>query len=238
MENDVCTPILTPRLTKRRTRHYVYSVFILALVVAIAYWMDYRFRGEMGVAQKFIDLVADRWGTGALIAGGVLYIVLLSLPFIPGVELGVLLMCVFGKEGIAFVYVATVLGLNLSFFMGRMLPGNWIKARLKKFGILDGVEYRSPAIGGTLHNITTNKNICQKGFFSFLSKHRYLAIGILYNIPGNYLIGGGGGISLACGLSGILLWRWFFLTVVLSVAPVPLFVWFGVIQLESFLGIK
>ena len=28
----------------------------------------------------------------------------------PGVELGVLLMCVFGKEGIVFVYLATIAG--------------------------------------------------------------------------------------------------------------------------------
>jgi uncharacterized membrane protein YdjX (TVP38/TMEM64 family) len=69
-----------------------------------------------------------------LVAGGSLYILLLSLPFIPGVELGILLMCAFGKEGIVFVYIATVIGLVISFLMGRVLPKTWVKSLSKKLG--------------------------------------------------------------------------------------------------------
>jgi hypothetical protein len=73
---------------------------------------------------------------------------------------------------------------------------------------------------------------------SFLSKYRYLTIALLFNLPGNYLIGGGGGISLACGISRRFSWKWFLLTVVLAVSPVPLLAFLGVIQLEAFLGIS
>jgi uncharacterized membrane protein YdjX (TVP38/TMEM64 family) len=55
-------------------------------------------------------------------------------PFVPGVELGVLLMCVFGKEGIVFVYLSTIVGLNLAFVMGRFVPKKWIESRFEKLG--------------------------------------------------------------------------------------------------------
>jgi len=51
------------------------------------------------------------------------------------------------------------------------------------------------------------------------------------------MIGGGGGISLACGISRSISWKWFLLTIVLAVLPVPLLAFLGVIQLEAFLGI-
>jgi hypothetical protein len=56
-------------------------------------------------------------------------------------------------------------------------------------------------------------------------------------MPGIYLIGGGGGISLVCGISRNISFKWFLLTVVLAVCPVPLLAFFGVIQLEAFFGI-
>jgi hypothetical protein len=88
-----------------------------------------------------------------------------------------------------------------------------------------------------LDTLTRNSRFRQSRFWSFLSRYRYLTIAVLFNIPGNYLIGGGGGISLACGISRRISWKWFLLTVVLAVSPVPLLAFFGVIQLETFLGI-
>ncbi len=44
------------------------------------------------------------------------------------------------------------------------------------------------------------------------------------NIPGNTLIGGGGGISLAAGMSRLFrVWR-FLLVLAIAVAPVPLII--------------
>jgi hypothetical protein len=50
-------------------------------------------------------------------------------------------------------------------------------------------------------------------------------------------IGGGGGISLTCGISRRISWKKFLLTIILAVLPVPLLAFLGVIQLEAFLGI-
>ena len=229
---------LTTPQNLNRVRFYLRLFFICAFLIIFAAWLDYWFRGEIGIAKKFAEFVDGQWGPGILIGGGILYVLLLSLPFVPGVELGVVLMCVFGKEGIVFVYFATIAGLSLAFLMGRLLPKNWIEPRLQKLGFSQTCDDQVDEIEGMLDKLSLNQIFCGSRFRSFLSKYRYLAIGVLFNTPGNYLIGGGGGISLACGISRSISWKWFLLTVVLAVSPVPLLALFGVIQLEAFLGIN
>jgi len=221
-----------------RTRQYFRVFFIVALVIILAFWMDYWLRGEMGIAKKFAEFAGYQWGPGVLIGGVIFYVLLLSLPFVPGVELGVLLMCVFGKQGIVFAYFATIAGLSLAFFMGRKLPLRWVESSLEKLGFAHATEHHFDDIDGMLENISLKKRFCHNRLFSYIAKYRYPAIGIFFNMPGNYLIGGGGGIALACGISRNISWKWFLLTVVVAVSPVPLLAWFGVIQLETFLGIK
>ena len=238
MGADSYTHKFNPAHKISRARHYFRILFIVTIIIILAFWMDYWFRAEMGIAKKFADYAGDKWATGILIGGGTLYVLLLSLPFVPGVELGVLLMCVFGKEGIVFVYFGTVAGLSLAFLMGRMLPHQWVISSLQKLGLAGTTERRFDDIDGMLANFSLHQNLGHRPFLSFLTKFRYPAIGILFNMPGNYLIGGGGGISLACGISRKISWKWFLLTTAVAVSPVPLLAWFGVIQLETFLGLK
>lgn len=190
-----------------------------------------------GSGKKIVGIARGRWGFGVLVAGGLIYILLLSLPFVPGVELGILLMCVFGKEGIVFIYFSTVASLSLAFLMGRMLPKRWVESLLKKLGFSQTCDSQSDEIDYMLDCFPRHKKFCQNRLRSLLLNYRYLVIGFLFNTPGNYLIGGGGGISLACGISRNISFKWFLLTVVLAVSPVPLLAFFGVIQLEVFLGI-
>jgi hypothetical protein len=55
-----------------------------------------------------------------------------------------------------------------------------------------------------------------------LIKGRYAIIGIVLNIPGNALIGGGGGIMLIAGLSRVFSTSWMFVTLLCAVAPIPI----------------
>jgi hypothetical protein len=55
-----------------------------------------------------------------------------------------------------------------------------------------------------------------------LLKHRYVAVAIALNTPGNIVLGDGGGIALAAGFSRLFSLSGFAITVVLAVAPVPL----------------
>jgi hypothetical protein len=59
-----------------------------------------------------------------------------------------------------------------------------------------------------------------------LLRFRYLALAVAFNIPGNYLVGGGGGIALMAGVSRLYSVPGFLFTIALSVAPVPLAVLF------------
>ena len=238
MTTDKCTYKFQPEKQIGRAIRYFHVSFFVAFIIILAFWMDYWLRGEMGVAKTFAENVGNQWGPGVLICGGIIYVLLLSLPFVPGVELGILLMCVFGKEGIVFVYLATIVGLSLAFLIGRSLPLRWVKSFMKKIGFASTSECHSYDIDGMLNKIPLTQRFYHNRFFSFLAKYRYPAIGILLNMPGNYLIGGGGGISLACGISRNISWKWFSLTVAVAVSPVPILVWLGVIQLEIFLGIK
>ena len=238
MVTDSCTHEFESGKKVSRSIRYLRISFLVAFVIILAFWMDYWLRGEMGIAKKFAEYAGDQWSTRILIGGGICYILLLSIPFVPGVELGVLLMCVFGKEGIVFVYIATVVGLNLAFLVGRGLPLKWVEARMEKIGFAQAVKCHFEDIDGMMKKTALNQRFGRNRFLAILAKYRYPAIGILFNMPGNYLIGGGGGISLACGINRNISWKWFALTVAVAVSPVPLLVWFGVIQLETFLGIK
>jgi hypothetical protein len=235
MVSGKCMHKFEPGKKMGRVLHYFKVFFIVSVVVIVAFWMDHLFREEMGIVNKFAEFVGDQWSMKVLIGGGIVYSLLLSLPFVPGVELGVLLMCIFGKEGVVLVYCATVAGLSLAFLIGRRVPIEWVEYGLEKIGFVNSTECQLDDIEGMLENISLNQKFLHQRFISFLAKYRYPAIGILFNLPGNYLIGGGGGISFACGISRHISWKWFLLTVIVSVSPMPLLVWFGVIELDSFL---
>ncbi len=223
--------------TVKKVRFYFRLFLILVLLITLVILVDYWIRGEMGAAKELFEMAKSQWGRGALFAGGMFYILLLSLPFVPGVELGLLLMCVFGKEGIVLVYLFTVSGLNLAFLMGRCLPKNRIATWLKKLGFSRFSADSSDVIKEMLDHSTFGEKFSKHRIGSIVLKYRYLVLAVLFNLPGNYLLGGGGGISLICGASRSVSWKWFLFTVVFATSPVPILAFFGFIQIEALLGI-
>jgi len=221
----------------RRAMFYLRLLIVFAILVIIAFWLDYWMRGELGMAKKFVMFAQGEWGRGVLIAGGLIYILLLSMPFVPGVELGILLMCIFGKEGIGFVYLATVAGLSLAFLIGRLVPRRWIDSGLEKLGNFQSGSNPSGEIEKMADCISIGRKHIPLWLRSYLVKYRYLTIAILFNMPGNYILGGGGGISIACGTSRRISWKGFLLTIIPAVSPVPILAYLGIIQLEALLGI-
>ena len=53
-------------------------------------------------------------------------------------------------------------------------------------------------------------------------KHRYIAITVVLNIPGNAIIGGGEGIALLDGISGSFTFLRYLAVVSLAVLSIPL----------------
>jgi len=56
----------------------------------------------------------------------------------------------------------------------------------------------------------------------FLLRHRYLVLAVLFNLPGNAIIGDGGGIALIAGMSRLFPFPKYVLLVCVAITPVPL----------------
>jgi hypothetical protein len=153
----------------------------------------------------------------------VVYILWMALPFVPGIELGIALMVMLGTRGVVFVYLCTLLSLSLSFIIGRLIPLNgfarflgWLHLYKARDLVLELEPLNSEERLNFLLSTAPSKII------PFLLKHRYLTIAIALNLPGNALIGGGGGIGLISGMSRLYPFPKFILLVSLAITPLPL----------------
>jgi hypothetical protein len=151
------------------------------------------------------------------------YVLLLAIPFLPGVEIGLMVMVLLGRPGIVLVYLATVLALTLSFLLGRLLSPRVIVRALDWFH-LD----RARDLVAVLMPLDPEERLrfllqsAPSRIVPFLLRHRYLVIAVLFNLPGNALIGGGGGIGLVAGMSRLFSYPKYLFAVCLAITPVPI----------------
>ncbi|RBI69957.1 hypothetical protein DQW77_14890 [Roseovarius sp. TE539] len=158
----------------------------------------------------------------------VLYAVTLALPFVPGVEIGLGLIAVLGPGIALLVYVSTVAGLVLGFLLGRIVPERVLVGLARDLGLrrsavlLSGFAALSPE-----ERLERLFSVAPNRFSTLLIRHRYIALAIVVNLPGNFLVGGGGGIAMLAGLSRLFSFPLFALTIAVAVSPVPvaLHVW-------------
>lgn len=159
-----------------------------------------------------------------LTAAGI-YILLLATPFMPGVEIGITMILVLGPKISFLVYVSTVSALTLSFLVGRLIPARYC-VRLLAFLGLD----RLRRIMEDIAPLTSEERLAflvsraPNRITPFLLRHRFIALAVAINLPGNSLIGGGGGIAMLAGVTGLYPFPAYVLTVALAVAPVPLLI--------------
>ncbi len=179
-----------------------------------------------------IDLVGVDLGTGAqphdrhgMIAGVAVYAALMAIPFVPGIEISLALLAVFGPKVAMAVYAATVAALALSCLIGRMLPLSLIATLFGSLGL-----QRAKGLVQSLQPLSAKQRFevliehAPKRVVPVLLKHRYIAIIVALNVPGNAVIGGGGGIALLAGMSGLFTFPRFIASVSLAALPVPLVV--------------
>ena len=182
--------------------------------------------GGAWLLHTFHETIApyyEQWRYPVLLIALVVFTLLLAIPFVPGMEIGLSLMLMFGMQGVFFVYAATLVALSLSFLVGRRVP---VEAIAWLLGWLHLHKARELALKlDTLGAEDKLKFLVENApvrLIPFLLRHRYLAIALLLNLPGNFLIGGGGGIGLLAGLSGIFAYRWYLAAAALAISPVPL----------------
>lgn len=198
----------------------------LVAVLAIALAAHLALEWAMALADRFEGSSGLLTRCTILITAIVLYALLLAIPFIPGVEIGISLLIMRGAEIAPAIYLATVLGLGLAFLMGRLVP----LAALRQF-LYDLRMTRAADLLETAGQMTPDERLdalrarLPARLGRWLLRTRYLALGLLLNLPFNAFVGGGGGLSMMAGMSGLLRPRAALLTIALAVLPVPLAVW-------------
>ena len=161
----------------------------------------------------------------ALMTATAVYIVLMVIPFMPAAEIGFSMLMVFGAKIAFLVYVSTVTALTLAYLIGRLLPEALVARAFGTLGLA-----RAQTFVNRLDGLSAEQRVHRLAHDSAarlvpaLVRHRFLALAVLLNVPGNVVIGGGGGIALVAGMSRLFPLPAYLLTVALAVAPVPLIV--------------
>ena len=153
------------------------------------------------------------------------YVLLMAIPFMPGIEVGLVLMLMLGSKGALLVYLCTLTALSISYAIGRKISPSlvcrlfdWL--HFKKGSAL--VRQLEPLNQQQRLNLLNDK--APSRIAPFLLQHRYLTVAIALNLPGNALIGGGGGIGIVVGMSKIVPFHTYIIILAIAVAPVPLWV--------------
>lgn len=153
----------------------------------------------------------------------VAYVLTAAIPFVPGAEIGFGLLLMFGSAAAPIVYFGMVGALSLSFIVARIVPRGPLCRALAWIGL-----GRAAALVDDLDQVATEDreklilSYFPAGLTRGLVNRRYLLLGLAINLPGNSILGGGGGLAFAAGLSG-LYGVWAFIgTIAIAVAPIPL----------------
>ena len=205
---------------KRRWPRIVILLLIYGGLLAGGHWGS----------QWLISLVGVDLSPGAasharhvVMAGIAFYTALMAVPFVPGMEISLALLAAFGHQVAMLIYLATVAALTLSYLIGRLVPVHLIASLFRYLG-----QHRAEGLVRRLEPLNARQRLetlisqAPKRIVPTLLKHRYIAIAVALNVPGNAIIGGGGGIALLAGISGLFTFPRYLAIVSLAVLPVPL----------------
>ena len=151
------------------------------------------------------------------------YAVCMMLPFMPAIEMGLVLLVVLDVQGVLWLYLVTVLALTMSYGIGRLIPLSVLQ-RLFQFLHLHKASELLCGVGECNEKEQINRFIehAPKRLIPFLLRHRYLLFAVAINTPGNMIIGGAGGIAMMGGMSRMFGLGTFVLTVMIAVSPLPI----------------
>jgi hypothetical protein len=160
--------------------------------------------------------------TAMIVSTTIIYVVASAIPFVPGAEIGFGLLLAFGANLAVLVYVSMIVALLIAYLAGRFMP---VSAIARFFGFL-GLAKAAELVGemealdpkSRLERLTRS---APNRLVPFLLRHRYLALIVLLNMPGNSILGGGGGIAFTAGVSRLYSLPVFVGTTMLAAAPIP-----------------
>lgn len=207
-------------LSKANGRIFLAVVTYVGLMVGgvmLGNWLFSSFR----IDTSTVPIAPMLW---VLIPIFIIYFISSALPFVPSAEIGFGLLIIFGGIIAPFVFVTSALAFITAFLIGRFVSIRRMAHLLEYFGL-----ERAPAFLRRLRKLSGKERLAfltqqsPTKLGPLMLKYRYLAIVILMNIPGNALIGGGGGIAFTAGVSGLFTPVGFAISASLAVLPYPLF---------------
>jgi len=165
--------------------------FFGALALAAMVWLVVFSDGK-GLVMDWLQ-ARDYPLLWILIVTSSLYALALAVPFLPAVELGWMIMAAFGKPAIFSIWFATPIGLLVAFALGYwMREWPWVGRLRGRF------QSRVEQATGTGFGDRALRFADRR-----IASHPYWVLVVLINMPGNWLIGGGGGIGILAGASGM-----------------------------------
>lgn len=185
--------------------------------------------GLILVANQLIGWVMMQEGTSGRVVFGIVllaYALLISIPFVPGIEIGIGVMLMQGPASAPWVWLATIVGLTVAYLVGHLIPLRTLQ------NLFADLRMRKACAAIAQFSEVPKKDRYQyirdrlpRWLVPLAGKHRYLAVALLINLPGNALLGGGGGITLLAGLTRIFRPIPTLIVLALATLPVPAAVW-------------
>jgi hypothetical protein len=214
---------MTPADSGRAKRRPGLAVLRLVVIVGLILLANHALHAIAAMLEVDLRPESGEIMTRLVVVASVIYVITLALPFVPGVEIGLALITALGVQVVPLVYGCTVAGLLLGFLIGRLVPMRLlirfshdlhlgrVESLLTRFASIPEGEKLTFVLAASSSRVSRG-----------LLRHRYLALALAIALPGNFVIGGGGGIAMLAGASRLFPLPWFLLTVALAVAPVPL----------------
>ena len=109
-------------------RGLILKIGILISFIVLATWGVHMIRDALDLQIRPDN---EQQVHKAIMIGAVAYVALLAMPFVPGAEIGIVLLAVFGAAIAPLVYVCTVAAMMLAFTVGRFLPTSALEQLLR-----------------------------------------------------------------------------------------------------------
>ncbi|NRF62046.1 hypothetical protein [Vibrio coralliilyticus] len=155
----------------------MFNLTIKVSIIGIAFYLSYLLSSYSYAAAEVIQNLHST--PQLLLVLLFMYSILLALPYVPSAEIALCILLVLGSQSALIVYMFTILGLSIPYFAGRYF-------RIKKSIQVD--------------HFIAGSNVLK--WASSMSP--MLSLSLLLNMPGNSVVGGGGGIGIVYGSSNLL----------------------------------
>lgn len=202
----------------------VLRLAVLLLVIVAATLLAHNVRDALDLQIRPSN---EQMVHRSIMLGAAMYIVLLAFPFVPGAEIGLALLAAFGAAIAPLIYICTVASMVLAYAVGRFVPLALLERLLRALRLRKASDLVARAAPLSSQDRLALLLEGQSGrLLGFALRYRYAALALAINTPGNSVIGGGGGIMMMAGMSGVFSPLATTIVVLFAVSPVPIAVVF------------